>query len=37
VGGSSVPSTPFAAKIRNILDFPARFSPPARVVTLERN
>jgi DNA helicase II / ATP-dependent DNA helicase PcrA len=26
-----------AATVRNILDFPARFSPPARVVTLERN
>jgi DNA helicase II / ATP-dependent DNA helicase PcrA len=26
-----------AAEIRNILDFPANFSPPARVVTLERN
>jgi DNA helicase II / ATP-dependent DNA helicase PcrA len=26
-----------AAEVRNILDFPSRFSPPARVVTLERN
>jgi DNA helicase-2/ATP-dependent DNA helicase PcrA len=26
-----------AATIRNILDFPSHFSPPARVVTLERN
>jgi DNA helicase-2/ATP-dependent DNA helicase PcrA len=26
-----------AAEVRNILDFPARFTPPARVVTLERN
>ncbi|HRO10852.1 ATP-dependent helicase [Amaricoccus sp.] len=26
-----------AAEVRNILDFPARFAPPARVVTLERN
>lgn len=26
-----------AATVRNILDFPARFSPPARIVTLERN
>jgi DNA helicase II / ATP-dependent DNA helicase PcrA len=26
-----------AAEIRNILDFPSCFSPPARVVTLERN
>ncbi len=26
-----------AATVRNILDFPGRFSPPARVVTLERN
>jgi DNA helicase-2/ATP-dependent DNA helicase PcrA len=26
-----------AAEVRNILDFPAWFSPPARVVTLERN
>lgn len=26
-----------AADVRNILDFPARFAPPARVVTLERN
>ncbi len=26
-----------AAEIRNILDFPSSFSPPARVVTLERN
>jgi DNA helicase-2/ATP-dependent DNA helicase PcrA len=26
-----------AATVRNILDFPARFSPPARVVTLEEN
>jgi hypothetical protein len=26
-----------AAKIWNILDVPARFSPPAHVVTLERN
>jgi DNA helicase II / ATP-dependent DNA helicase PcrA len=26
-----------AATVRNILDFPARFSPPARVVTLEQN
>ena len=26
-----------AAEVRNILDFAARFSPPARVVTLERN
>src|SRR5258707_3077180 len=26
-----------AATVRNILDFPAHFTPPARVVTLERN
>jgi len=26
-----------AATVRNILDFPGEFSPPARVVTLERN
>ncbi len=26
-----------AAEVRNILDFPRRFDPPARVVTLERN
>jgi len=26
-----------AAEIRNILDFPARFIPPARVITLETN
>jgi DNA helicase-2/ATP-dependent DNA helicase PcrA len=26
-----------AAEVRNILDFPARFDPPARVVTLTRN
>jgi DNA helicase II / ATP-dependent DNA helicase PcrA len=26
-----------AASVRNILDFPAQFSPPARVVTLEEN
>jgi DNA helicase-2/ATP-dependent DNA helicase PcrA len=26
-----------AATVRNILDFPARFDPPARVVTLEQN
>ena len=26
-----------AAEVRNILDFPASFSPPARVITLERN
>ncbi|HZT54654.1 MAG TPA: ATP-dependent helicase, partial [Burkholderiaceae bacterium] len=26
-----------AAEVRNILDFPAQFEPPARVVTLERN
>src|SRR5262249_18606516 len=26
-----------AATVRNILEFPARFSPPARVVTLDRN
>ncbi|MBC8057121.1 MAG: ATP-dependent helicase [Rhizobiales bacterium] len=26
-----------AAEVRNILDFPALFTPPARVVTLERN
>jgi DNA helicase-2/ATP-dependent DNA helicase PcrA len=26
-----------AATVRNILEFPASFSPPARVVTLERN
>lgn len=26
-----------AATVRNILDFPGRFEPPARVVTLERN
>jgi DNA helicase-2/ATP-dependent DNA helicase PcrA len=26
-----------AAEVRNILDFPATFSPPARVITLERN
>jgi DNA helicase-2/ATP-dependent DNA helicase PcrA len=25
------------ATVRNILDFPAQFSPPARIVTLERN
>jgi DNA helicase-2/ATP-dependent DNA helicase PcrA len=26
-----------AADVRNILDFPGRFAPPARIVTLERN
>ncbi len=26
-----------AAEVRNILDFPARFDPPARVLTLDRN
>jgi DNA helicase II / ATP-dependent DNA helicase PcrA len=26
-----------AAEVRNILDFPSCFSPPARIVTLERN
>ncbi len=26
-----------AAEVRNILDFPAQFTPPARMVTLERN
>ena len=26
-----------AAEVRNILDFPAAFNPPARVITLERN
>ena len=26
-----------AAEVRNILDFPARFTPPARVITLETN
>ncbi|HSI59276.1 MAG TPA: ATP-dependent helicase [Ideonella sp.] len=26
-----------AAAVRNILDFPAAFTPPARVITLERN
>jgi len=26
-----------AATVRNILDFPAQFSPPARVITLDRN
>jgi DNA helicase-2/ATP-dependent DNA helicase PcrA len=26
-----------AATVRNILDFPGRFQPPAQVVTLERN
>ena len=26
-----------AAEVRNILDFPAKFTPPAEVVTLERN
>ncbi len=26
-----------AAEVRNILDFPAQFEPPAQVVTLERN
>jgi DNA helicase-2/ATP-dependent DNA helicase PcrA len=26
-----------AANVRNILDFPAQFSPPARVVTIEEN
>jgi DNA helicase-2/ATP-dependent DNA helicase PcrA len=26
-----------AAEVRNILDFPAAFTPPARVITLERN
>lgn len=26
-----------AATVRNILDFPAQFSPPARIVTLEQN
>ena len=25
------------ATVRNILDFPAQFTPPARIVTLERN
>ena len=26
-----------AATVRNFLDFPGRFDPPARIVTLERN
>jgi len=26
-----------AATVRNILDFPAKFSPPAEIITLERN
>src|SRR5258707_13894825 len=26
-----------AATVRNILDFPARFSPPASIITLDRN
>ena len=26
-----------AAEVRNILDFPALFTPPARVITLEKN
>ena len=26
-----------AATVRNILDFPAKFSPPAQIITLERN
>src|SRR5207237_3131436 len=26
-----------AATVRNILDFPAQFSPPAEIITLERN
>src|ERR1700736_4787166 len=26
-----------AANVRNILDFPAQFSPPAEIITLERN
>ena len=26
-----------AAEVRNILDFPSQFEPPARIVTLERN
>ena len=26
-----------AATVRNILDFPAKFSPPAKIITLERN
>jgi len=26
-----------AATIRNILDFPTQFSPPAEIITLERN
>jgi len=26
-----------AAEVRNLLDFPQRFEPPARVITLERN
>jgi DNA helicase II / ATP-dependent DNA helicase PcrA len=26
-----------AAEVRNILEFPARFAPPAQVITLERN
>jgi len=26
-----------AAEVRNILDFPAKFTPPAEIVTLERN
>src|SRR5262249_14117483 len=26
-----------AATVRNILDFPAQFSPPARIITLDRN
>ncbi|MCI4677285.1 ATP-dependent helicase [Rhodoblastus acidophilus] len=26
-----------AAEVRNILDFPSKFSPPAEIVTLERN
>src|SRR5436309_13977154 len=26
-----------AASVRNILDFPGHFTPPARIITLERN
>src|SRR5258708_17619447 len=26
-----------AATVRNILDFPAQFSPPAEIITLDRN
>src|SRR3979490_1547720 len=39
VGGEDAQSISFfpAATARNILDFPAQFSPPAEIITLERN